>query len=543
MKKGRIVFIPVLAVVAFFRVPAIAMWNFPDTDKVPIERLVANLQEFENSLSPDKNADRARVEFQIGRLYSMAYARKTSEAEIAKRPGQSSWQQKPDPLEDRLKERIAATWKERQLKDAKLGEPTIRRDPNLKQSTKNNHAGPSHRVVFTSLDCSDTKPGGKTQNTGIVVEVGLSFHKKLKSTRIYKSSGDDVLDQAALSVVQIALHNELIASDDSQSKNDRTGIYYHFNLDECLYGKPSEIPPNLRPYYGVEFSSQFPVEKAKTGAARKAAKLNLESSIIHLRRALQLNPDLRLAQLGLAWCYDQSGEKDHAVALYREVFKSSYAREMRSDLDHFTTPITSESGGYLIRLLNPSKNASEISDINSKIAQIRSRQPHAVTPLLIPLTHETKLSGLIQESHVKFDLDGLGARICYSWITPRAGWLVFDKTNSGKVTSGTQLIGGVTFWVFWKDGYEVLSALDDNHDGKLMGPELERLSIWSDSNTDGVSQPGEVKPLSYWHITELSCRPTTVNKQWLSSTKGVTFEDGSQRPSYDVMITQEPLKK
>jgi hypothetical protein len=38
-----------------------------------------------------------------------------------------------------------------------------------------------------------------------------------------------------------------------------------------------------------------------------------------------------------------------------------------------------------------------------------------------------------------------------------------------EITSALQLFGNVTFWMFWRDGYAAMSALDDNGDGVLSG--------------------------------------------------------------------------
>lgn len=48
----------------------------------------------------------------------------------------------------------------------------------------------------------------------------------------------------------------------------------------------------------------------------------------------------------------------------------------------------------------------------------------------------------------------------------------------------------------WKHGFEALATLDKDKDGKVSGGELSALALWFDENRDGVSQPGEVKPLT-----------------------------------------------
>jgi len=54
---------------------------------------------------------------------------------------------------------------------------------------------------------------------------------------------------------------------------------------------------------------------------------------------------------------------------------------------------------------------------------------------------------------VAFDVDGSGLGRRWSWITKKAGWLVYDPQKNGKITSGLQLFGNVSFWCFFDNGF------------------------------------------------------------------------------------------
>src|SRR5438445_365240 len=109
--------------------------------------------------------------------------------------------------------------------------------------------------------------------------------------------------------------------------------------------------------------------------------------------------------------------------------------------------------------------------------------PRPITPIAIPLEANLRVCDLeALDARVPFDADGSGLRKTWSWITPKAGWLVYDPARTGEVTSALQLFGNVTFWCFWDDGYQALAALDDNGDGLLTGKELNGLAIWHDKN-------------------------------------------------------------
>lgn len=68
------------------------------------------------------------------------------------------------------------------------------------------------------------------------------------------------------------------------------------------------------------------------------------------------------------------------------------------------------------------------------------------------------------------------------------------------------MFGSVTFWIFWRDGYEALRSLDDDQDGILSGAELRGMALWQDRNGNGVSdEQGEVRSVAEWGITAISC--------------------------------------
>jgi hypothetical protein len=143
---------------------------------------------------------------------------------------------------------------------------------------------------------------------------------------------------------------------------------------------------------------------------------------------------------------------------------------------------------------------------------------------------------------VAFDADGSGLRRSWTWITPDAGWVVFDPHQRRQIQSGLQMLGSVTFWLFWDNGYQAMRSLDDDGDGRLRGAELAGLAIWRDANGNGVSEPGEVAPLAAWDIVELSCEalgpgPNDDPKLVTAfSPAGVRLADGSTRPTYDIIL-------
>jgi hypothetical protein len=137
------------------------------------------------------------------------------------------------------------------------------------------------------------------------------------------------------------------------------------------------------------------------------------------------------------------------------------------------------------------------------------------------------------EAAVTFDLDGSGLRRQWGWITPKAAWLVYDPQSDGQITSALQMFGNVTFWIFWRDGYAALRSLDDDGDGALRGTELHGIALWQDTNGNGLSDAGEVRSVSESGITAISCAGELdgTGTSWCPT--GVTFSNGTTRPTYD----------
>ncbi|MBY0356813.1 MAG: tetratricopeptide repeat protein [Candidatus Obscuribacterales bacterium] len=280
---------------------------------------------------------------------------------------------------------------------------------------------------------------------------------------------------------------------------------------------------------------QFQVQPAKNKGQATLASGHLEQAIVALKKSLVFDPSLLPAKLSLAWCFEHSGKKDEARSLYKEVFREAYAGEKTSRGGVLNWSIAVETAGYLKPLLDSRKDAKEIVDITGKVNELQ-KLPRFITPILIPLARENSLKRLIERRAVRFDLDGLGVRSYDCWPAKNAGWLVFDSQGKGQIDSGLQLIGGVTFWLFWQNGYEVLASLDDNGDGKISGCELACLSIWQDLNGNGVSEPGEVKSLADWHIAGLAVSGHKNKHGVLCNPDGVILTNGLKKPTFDLIL-------
>jgi len=332
-------------------------------------------------------------------------------------------------------------------------------------------------------------------------------------------------------------------------KNKKSPLpYYAFaRLHAMAYAvKKSELPSVLErrmggkdkrrfePWYGP-YASRLPFEVKATSNKKKReiAKAHLEKAIYYYQLALERNRKFMPGKLGLAWAFDQQGKTDKAVALYKAVFEETWSGE--KDMKAVFGPnwsIAVETAGYLKKHLDPKKDAKAIGQIKERLAHL-DKVPKAISPIVIPLTSKKALEECIdKKSAVPFDLDGTGIVRNWQWIRPTAGWLVYESGDGG-VSSGTQLVGSVTFGMFWENGYAVLDGLDDDGDGQLVGSELLGLHIWQDKNSNGVSESGEVNSLAKWGVHSLSVSWQRHSSGIAFNPMGVVFTSGKVRPTYD----------
>ncbi len=306
-------------------------------------------------------------------------------------------------------------------------------------------------------------------------------------------------------------------------------------------------------------------ETAKTLSGRDRHYLwhNLSESIRSYRRATQLAPHDPLYQLGLAWMLEQGmpywpvlgappGEtaqrrtdaqtqnlwRKRSLAAYRRAYALALNKDLKAQ-GHLsgTTMISREAAEGILRFLKGSTltraEKAEATRVASALARLRS-QPMAITPIIFPLHMPAPLSDLLtSNSRVRFDLAGNGRPGLWPWVGPHTGILVWDPKNTGRITSGQQLFGSATWWMFWKNGYQPLAALDDNRDGWLADGELKGIAVWQDSNGNAISEPGEVMPLTAFAIKRIAVRAEGQSVGVAFHSRGLERTDGSFLPSYD----------
>jgi hypothetical protein len=309
--------------------------------------------------------------------------------------------------------------------------------------------------------------------------------------------------------------------------------------DAAQHQMRSEPPPNPPPYGPNDRCAQFEFNLGPSkeildpdaNGSSAPARARLIAAESHYRAALALEPNDLRAHLGRAYALDRLGRKSQARAELRTLIRLGLPKLSAQTSAWEDHAVLTEAATQLSHL------AKSRAD-RQRVAQLRERLTFSmpmvyVTPMVVPLRAAPFDALINADSPVAFDFAGTGDRRAQGWLGRDAGWLVWDPNGRADVRSGFDMIGARTWAVFWRDGFEVLRALDDDRSGELSGAELGGLALWRDANGDGRSEPGEVRPLAEYGIVGLAVRGAQTRRDLMTAPGGVRLEDGSSRPLYD----------
>ena len=230
----------------------------------------------------------------------------------------------------------------------------------------------------------------------------------------------------------------------------------------------------------------------------------------------------------------------------KETYLLAYNQSILEDLELGSLPVAGlagiisyEAGSAFVRLWEteqtvPADVQEKITTIEANLATFEALPIGAVTPVVFRLKGQPALSELLAPSQVvSFDLDGDGRAEQRPWVLPTTGFLVWDANGDGRVTSGRELFGSVTWWMFFPNGYRALDVLDDSRNGWLEAGELDGISVWFDRNSNGVSDTGEVVSLRSLGIEAIATHATGQDGRSPMCTQGLRLRGGRTLPTYD----------
>ena len=129
------------------------------------------------------------------------------------------------------------------------------------------------------------------------------------------------------------------------------------------------------------------------------------------------------------------------------------------------------------------------------------------------------------------------------WVSPADGLLALDRNHDGLINDGSELFGSSTILPSGQkaaDGYVALKAMDSNSDGVIDSQDAgwADLRVWTDKNSDGVSQAGELATLGSLGIVklDLAATPASVseNGNWVGLVSSFETVDGASHAMADV---------
>jgi hypothetical protein len=331
--------------------------------------------------------------------------------------------------------------------------------------------------------------------------------------------------------------------------------------------RSSSPVPELYDFGAARSGSVRSTSKEVVGSAARIS--HLQEALTHLTSVVTGKPgsgSSGRATLTLACVYEEGGPfaeklparngvaatgqswRDAAIRYYGEAFDRTVASDSatsRQPMWGLDTLVSIEAGRSYVRLLDGRSNLTEdqrarISRIREHTSRLSKLPPGPVTPLIFTFDNDTSLQQLMADKSVAFDLNGTHLPQRYYWLKPNAAVLVWDPDGSGHITTGRQLFGSVTWWMFWSDAYQALAALDDDASGWLEGAELAGLAVWLDRDQDGVSDRGEVVAIADTPIAAIAAHASGMSGVTVMNARGLRLKDGRELPTWDWIAEPAP---
>jgi hypothetical protein len=193
--------------------------------------------------------------------------------------------------------------------------------------------------------------------------------------------------------------------------------------------------------------------------------------------------------------------------------------------------------------------AQVVAFSEDQLAAMSTAQIAAVTANNTPLVLDLDGNGiqtLSAQNGVIFDVNNDGVVEKTGWVSRTDGLLVRDINRDGIINNGGELFGEGTVLANGSkaaDGYVALSAIDSNLDGVIDAKDaaFSQLLVWTDKDSDGISDTGELASLSDAGIASLSLNATAStemnNGNLLGLMGSFTTTDGITHTMGDVWFS------
>jgi hypothetical protein len=151
---------------------------------------------------------------------------------------------------------------------------------------------------------------------------------------------------------------------------------------------------------------------------------------------------------------------------------------------------------------------------SGSLSAAQRRSVGLVSPLVLDLNGDG-IQTLSITDGVRFDLNANGTIDNVGWASSQDGLLAVDLNSDGQINSGAELFGEFSLKSDGEkaaDGFDALASYDSNHDGIINGEDkiFDRLTVWQDSNSDGLTDSGELKSLNELGIRSIDLAAVSV---------------------------------
>ena len=188
------------------------------------------------------------------------------------------------------------------------------------------------------------------------------------------------------------------------------------------------------------------------------------------------------------------------------------------------------TSSYNINVTATDNGAGNLSATQSVVISVTD----VVDPIILDLDGDGINLIASPDMDLSFAMSTHGNLLPTAWIEAGDGFLVMDKNHNQQVDDISELFSEF-YTADQITGLEALSTLDVNHDAQIdrQDSEFGQLSIWQDVNQDGITDAGELNPLSAWGINTISLEVDTIKTpvdggSVILSSGTFHYEDGSQ---------------
>ena len=175
-------------------------------------------------------------------------------------------------------------------------------------------------------------------------------------------------------------------------------------------------------------------------------------------------------------------------------------------------------------------------------------KPDFPSPLVLDLNGDGVTSTFISSTSTYFDLDNDGVKQRTGWVQTTDALLALDKNTDGIINNASELFGNHTTLkngTKASNGFEALKEYDENKDGVIDAKDniYNTLKLWQDSNSDGVTDTGELHTLTELGVKSINLGYTQTTdyeeQNRIFQTSSFTTTDGTTQSINDVWFATE----